>query len=97
MSSSPVCSAKPTTATHCHDNCHVTATPTGGPVRPRVAAPLLITLQAASRLLGLPETSLRDLAFKGVLSVVRPGGTRRWWLRRDEVIALVDKYTERLG
>lgn len=55
----------------------------------------LLTLQATSELLGLPVSSVRDLLSRGVLSTVRPPGSRRIYCRRDEVEQAVDRWTER--
>jgi excisionase family DNA binding protein len=59
-------------------------------------APLLISLQDAAVLLGVPSTTLRDWCFRGLLRVVKPGDCRRWWLIRSEVVALVERHAERL-
>lgn len=57
-------------------------------------ASVLLTLQAASALLGVPTTTLRDWVFRQVLPVVKVPGCRRWWLRRSDVLQLVERHTE---
>lgn len=65
---------------------------TDAPGRPLSA---LVSVQAAAELLGLPASTVRDLIHRGHLPFVRPGGSRRLWLRRGDVLAFPDKYAER--
>lgn len=60
----------------------------------KIPPSLLVSLQAASQLLGVPATTLRDWVFRQQLPVVRVPGTRRWWFRRRDVLQLVEKHVE---
>lgn len=55
----------------------------------------LVSVQQAAELLGLPPSTVRDLVHHGHLPFLRPGGTRRIWLRRADVLAFPDRYVER--
>lgn len=57
---------------------------------PRPGA-LLLTLSQASAETGVPSTSLRDLIARGHLPAVRLGDTRRVWVRRCDLAALVER------
>jgi excisionase family DNA binding protein len=46
-------------------------------------APRLIAAKSAAQALGLPYTSLRDLAFRGELQVVKVG--RAWYFERRDL------------
>ena len=51
----------------------------------------LVTLQDASRELGAPYTSLRDLVIQGHLPRVQLGDSRRIWVRRDDLDQLIKR------
>lgn len=55
----------------------------------------LITLQIAAAEYGIPATSLRDLINRGILACVRIGGSRRIWLKREDVDRMIERSTER--
>jgi excisionase family DNA binding protein len=60
----------------------------------KTAAPVLVSLQEAAAIIGIPATSIRDLHFRGVLPVVRFPGTRRWWIKRADLDNLIEKSLE---
>lgn len=61
------------------------------------ASSRLVTLQQASDEYGPPYTSLRDLVLRGELRAVRLGGSRRIWVRRDDIEALIERSTNSSG
>lgn len=58
------------------------------------ALPRLLTLQEASEEYGPPYTSLRDLVINGHLPSVRLGDSRRIWIKREDLEALIERGTE---
>ena len=60
-----------------------------------MAKPLLVTLRAASTEIGVPYTSLRDLAMRGYLPTVRLGDSKRIWVKRADLERLIEVSTER--
>ena len=54
----------------------------------------LLTLQTASTIYGPPYTSLRDLVVNGYLASVRLPGSRRIWVRRDDLERLIQQSVE---
>ena len=60
---------------------------------PRPARPgsLLLTFSQAALELGIPASSLRDAAHRGHLPVVVLPGGRRQWLRRTDLLGLIQK------
>ena len=54
----------------------------------------LMTLQDAHEEYGPPYTSLRDLVIKGLLPHVRLGGSRRLWIRREDIERLIAQSIE---
>ena len=50
----------------------------------------LISLQEASKEIGVPYTSVRDLVLEGYLKRVQLGASRRIWVRRADLDRLVD-------
>ncbi|MCL4848104.1 MAG: helix-turn-helix domain-containing protein [Acidobacteria bacterium] len=66
------------------------------PAGPHVARPSppprLVTAKAAARELGIPYNSLRDLAHRGLIAVVRVG--RAWYFERRELDRLIDRLRE---
>ena len=54
----------------------------------------LLTLQQAHEEYGPPYTSLRDLVIRGHLPNVRLGDSKRIWLRREDIEALIKRGTE---
>lgn len=63
------------------------STPTDGP--------LLLTLQQASAQYGPPYTSLRDLVIRGLLPALRLPESRRIWIRRADLEAMIERAVER--
>jgi excisionase family DNA binding protein len=59
--------------------------------------PLLLTLQQAAELTGVPYTSVRKLVLDGHLRKVQLGESSRTWVRRDDVEHLIAASTERAG
>lgn len=57
--------------------------------KPAKASSKLLTLQQASDAYGPPYTTLRDLVINGALPAVRFPGTRRIWLRREDLEQLI--------
>jgi hypothetical protein len=62
------------------------------------AESLLVSLQDAAVLTGLPSTSLRDQVRRGELPVVHPpapvGAKRqRWYFRRADLLAAIERWT----
>jgi len=55
----------------------------------------LLTLQIAAAEYGIPATSFRDLITRGVLPAVRIVGSRRIWLKREDIETLIARSTER--
>lgn len=55
--------------------------------------PLLLTLQEAERLSGVPYTSLRALVLDGVLPRVMLGDMRRIRIKRADLEALIERST----
>lgn len=55
----------------------------------------LLTLQQAAAMTGIPETTLRDLHFRGHLPRVALPSCRRWWIRREDLEKLIERSTER--
>jgi len=45
--------------------------------------------------LGVPYTSLRDIALRGEIPIVKFG--RRWFFKRTDLDALIERNTERIG
>ena len=54
----------------------------------------LLTLQQASEIFGPPYSSLRDLVIRGHLAHVTLGDSRRIWVRREDLEALIERGTE---
>jgi excisionase family DNA binding protein len=57
----------------------------------------LVSAQQAAALLGIPYTTLRDVAMRGHIPVVRVPECRRWWFDRRDLDRLVDSWKERAG
>jgi hypothetical protein len=55
----------------------------------------LLPAKVAAAESGLPYTSLRDLAFRGEIPVVRFGS--RWYFERTDLDALIAKHRELVG
>jgi excisionase family DNA binding protein len=58
-------------------------------------SPQLVPAKKAAAELGIPYTSLRQLAFNGDLPVVRLG--RAWYFKRIDLSNFVERRTERLS
>jgi hypothetical protein len=65
------------------------------PTKSRPDAARLITLQQGSAEFGPPYNSLRDLTIRGVLPCVKFPGSRRIWIKRADLEALIVSSTER--
>jgi excisionase family DNA binding protein len=50
-----------------------------------------MTPRQAERETGLTYTLIRDLHRRGHLPVVKLPGTRRWWIRRTDLDALIER------
>lgn len=55
----------------------------------------LVAAKAAARETGIPYTTLRDLAYRGLIPVVRLG--RAWYFDRRDLARLVDSAKETLA
>lgn len=63
---------------------------------PKTSPPArLLGAKDAARYLGIPYTSLRDLAFRGEVPIVKFG--RRWFFKLADLDALIDSHTEVAG
>lgn len=56
----------------------------------------LMPAKAAAREIGIPYTSLRDLALRGEIPVVRLG-SRAWYFDRDDLARLIASHKETLA
>lgn len=63
--------------------------------RPLPEGGRLVSAQKAAAYLGVPYTSLRDWALRGVVPIVRVPGCRRLWFDRRDLDRLVDAWKER--
>ena len=54
----------------------------------------LVSAKAAAREIGLPYTTLRDLAFRGEIPVVKAG--RAWYFERRDLDSWIASHRERL-
>ena len=54
----------------------------------------LLTAKSAAQYLGVPYTTLRDWAHRGILPVVRFPECRRWWIDRHDLDRLVERFKE---
>ena len=57
--------------------------------------PRLLSAQDAARYLGLPYTTLRDIALRGHLPVIRIPDCRRLWFEKRDLDRAVDAWRER--
>lgn len=59
----------------------------------------LLSAKKAAAYLGIPYTSLRDLAFRGELATVKFGNGkhRYWYFERSELDALIERHRECVG
>ena len=55
----------------------------------------LLNAQDAARYLGLPFTSLLDVARRGDIEHVRIPGCRRWWFDRRDLDLAVQRWKQR--
>jgi excisionase family DNA binding protein len=62
---------------------------------PHTSAPRLVAAKAASRQSGIPYGSLRDLAHRGELPVIRVG--RAWYFDRGDIDRWIETRKERAG
>ena len=69
----------------------------GGRGAPRVPAAksILVSIQTGSAISGVPATTLRDLILRGHLPAVRFPDSKRIWIRRADLEALIERSTER--
>jgi hypothetical protein len=70
--------------------------PRRGP-RPATAAQKLLTFQQIESEDGIPYTSVRDLALRGLLPVVRFEGSSRMWVQRSDWEDLKKRSRENRG
>ncbi len=63
-------------------------------VRQALSKTRLLTLAQASDETGVPYTSIRDLILTGYLPAVRLGDSRRIWIRRKDLDALIERSVE---
>ena len=54
----------------------------------------LLTAKDAAQYLGVPYTTLRDWAHRGMLPIVRPPDCRRWWIDRLDLDRFVERFKE---
>ena len=54
----------------------------------------LLTAKDAAHYLGVPYTTLRDWAHRGILPVVRFPDCRRWWIDRHDLDRVVERFKE---
>ena len=54
----------------------------------------LLTAKDAAHYLGVPYTTLRDWAHRGILPVVRVPECRRWWIDRHDLDRVVERFKE---
>jgi excisionase family DNA binding protein len=57
----------------------------------------LVTIAQGSMVSGVPGTTIRDLIARGHLPVVRFPGSRRIWIRRADLEALIERSVEVAG
>jgi len=57
--------------------------------------PRLLDAKTAALALGLPYCTLRDVAFRGELAVVKVG--RRWYFDRRDLVKFIDSHKEQVG
>lgn len=60
-----------------------------GPPRGR-----LLSAQEAAAHLGIPYSTLRDVALRGALPVVKLPGCRRWWFLRADLDRAIEAWRE---
>ena len=65
--------------------------------RPAHADQQLLTLQQAELEKGVPYNTLRDLALRGHLPIVRLPDCRRWFVRRVDLDRLIETSVEKFG
>ncbi len=54
----------------------------------------LLTAKDAAQYLGVPYTTLRDWAHRGMLPIVRPPDCRRWWIDRLDLDRFIERFKE---
>ncbi len=54
----------------------------------------LLTAKDAAHYLGVPYTTLRDWAHRGMLPIVRPPNCRRWWIDRLDLDRFIERFKE---
>jgi len=54
-----------------------------------------LSAQDAAAYLGVPYTTLRDWAHRGIIPIIRVPDTRRLWFDRADLDAAVDAWKER--
>ena len=55
----------------------------------------LLSAKSAAEYLGVPYTTLRTWAFRGLVPVVRPPASRRWWFDRQDLEKAIESWKER--
>jgi len=56
--------------------------------------PLLVSLPAGARELGIPYSSLREAVLRGDIKHVRLSGRGRFWLKRSDLDKFIEASTE---
>jgi excisionase family DNA binding protein len=64
------------------------------PERPARSTSRLVAAKSAARAIGLPYTTLRDLAFRGEIPVVKAG--RAWYFEWRDLDSWIASHRERL-
>jgi hypothetical protein len=58
---------------------------------------MLMTVQQGEAESGIPYTTLLDQIHRGYLPCVRLPGSRRIWIKRDDLVHLIEQSVERAG
>ena len=65
-----------------------------GKTRPDTPS-LCVSRQEAAAITGWPQSTVYDLITSGTLPVVRLPHTRRLWIKRSDLLSLIERSTER--
>ncbi len=57
--------------------------------------PRLLTARAAAVYMGVPYSTLRDIALRGHLPRVHIPDCRRWWFDRQDLDVVIEQWKER--
>ena len=64
--------------------------------RKRDPSPRLLNGPAAAAHLGVPYTTLLTRTHRGLVRVIRPGGSRRMWFDKADLEEFVERWKEQL-